>query len=70
MSASEERRCGTCRYFDEVDGPRGRCRRALPKDIAVDGEVVTRWPIVIGDRDWCGEHLSHPRPYNHVVFAK
>jgi hypothetical protein len=58
-------RCGTCRFWSEMDEGIGECHRAPPALPATESHVVAAvrmrqgiwdgvWPSTEGD-DWCGE---------------
>jgi len=70
--------CATCFYFDaktfehtfrgialgnKIEGC-GHCRRRAPA--LVDSKGVGRFPIVIGEHDWCGEWQPDKRNGDEV----
>jgi hypothetical protein len=48
--------CNTCQFFDKHSGgSSGFCRRNAP---GARDAGVPPWPVVQGERDWCGEWKS------------
>ena len=66
---SIEERCDNCKFWWRGRPTRvpilGQCRRYPPRitDSQPDIDHSVRWPITIGERDWCGEWKSrNPKP--------
>ena len=53
-----ERTCESCRWWNQIDGPDGECRR-YPPQVVNDGDAFP----VMEQGDWCGEW--EPRETNH-----
>jgi hypothetical protein len=50
-----ERNCGTCRFFQWLDGNFGECRVAHPVVFRIGDSPFTQWPEV-AKVEWCGEY--------------
>lgn len=53
--------CASCRFFvrDDDDEEQTECRRQSPT-VDLAKKCWGRWPIVIPETDWCGEHELAP----------
>ena len=48
------RRCKNCAYFVEIEKD-GYCYRYPPRVVNVNREIVSEYPVVDKNEDWCGE---------------
>jgi len=65
--SSDQPLCGTCRWYAEMAdyrmGPAGQCRLDPPQVVPLPtrsdtARLGSRWPIVFGDEQWCGQHAE------------
>lgn len=53
--------CLTCRWWFDLDGEQGECRRHPPTVVPIFAEAMSSWPITHDD-EWCGEWQPVGRP--------
>ena len=64
--------CKECKYYEDVTAAEGRCRKSPPQTIPIPREqsrilgqanqqfglhIISYWPQVNGETDFCGEFL-------------